>query len=138
MQRCRLNSKPRAWCSTKRIPRLSVTPCAKRASTPNGKESSAMRLGGSSRSRWVSWPEPQGQVADSELSDQRSPLPKRTRSEGPSPIFFGRRQEFLQNRLDRNADRVQSPHEATRPDGAARVANHARNAGRLDPVLLKR
>src|SRR5215218_8683717 len=137
MQRWKLTSKPKACCSTRPILLLSVTHCAKRASTPNGKESSATRLGGSSRSLLVNWPEP-GCRIDSEPSDRKSSPPKRTSSEGPSPILFGRLQEFLQNRLDRNADRVQPSNEAPRPDRASRITHHARNASRLNPVLLKR
>src|SRR4051812_26703201 len=63
---------------------------------------------------------------------------RRLSSEGPSPVLLGGRQEFFQNRLDRNADRVQPSHKPARPDRARWVAHNARDAGRLDPVLLKR
>src|SRR5215212_7894019 len=63
---------------------------------------------------------------------------RRLSSEGPSPVLLGRWQEFFQNRLDRNANRVQPSHKPARTDRARWVAHNARDAGRLDPVLLKR
>src|SRR3982750_4107396 len=46
-------------------------------------------------------------------------------------------QGILQDRLDRDADRVQPAHEPARPHGPRRIADDARNADRFDAVVIE-